>query len=651
MKQSICGLLVLVGLCAGGAGLWAEELRTRPVYRSPFQVAFSPDGRQLAVSDATARSVVLIEASTRRIGREITLSGRPAGVAWSKDGRFLYTVDCSGHSVERIDTSNFAQTRLIVGPRPFGIALAPTRRLLLTANSAGDSVSLLDAAGSQRPRRKAAGHAPYLLAITPDERLAVVGNRLPSGDASDVTINATVTLLDLQTDDPATQIRLPPNSVNVSGIAVSPDGRWAYAVHNLARAMLPTEQIEYGWINANAMTVIDLGRRQRYATVLLDRFNRGAANPFGAAVSPDGSALWITLSGVHQIGKVDLTRLHALLHERWGDDGPQRENAAAETTDLGTARGSMNYSDTWRIGIDDPTSVELVVSRLPPEYGQGQYLSKVFVRKDLPGNGPRGLAVSHDGKQVAVAMYFSGTIAFVDTATMEVTQSVAIGSQPPADDVRRGEMIFHDATYCFQHWLSCSTCHPDGRADGLNWDLMNDGIGNPKNTRSLVLSHQTPPAMSHGVRAGMPEAAAAGFKFLLFQEPKADELRAVEAYLRSLKPDRSPRLDDRRLSKAVRRGKAIFESPRVGCSRCHPAPLYTDLRMHDVGTQTRPEEPGKLDTPTLSELWRTAPYLHDGRAATLRQVLTTMNLGGKHGRTADLSADETTVLIEYLKSL
>jgi len=651
MNRSLQNLVVAVGVCINVTSVAAEQRAIRPVYYSPCHLAFSPDGRRLAVSVPTARSLVLLDAVAGRVIRETELDARPAGVVWSNDGELLYAAEAAGHAVVRIDLSNQTKTRLPTGARPFGLALASQRRLLLVANSATDSISFVDLSGRKQPREKAAGHVPYLLAVTPDENVAVVGNRLPAGDASDPTVSATVTLVDLQSDRAATQIRLPPNSTNVHGIAVSPDGKWAYAVHNLARAMLPTEQIEYGWINANAMTVIDLRRRRRYATVLLDRFNGGAANPFGAAVSPGGSTLWMTLSGVHQIGKMDLVRLHSLLRERVRDDTPQQEESAAERTELSTARGSMGYSDTWRLGIDDPASVELVVSDLPAEYGQGQYLGNVFFRKDLPGNGPRGLAISPDGSLVAVAMYFSGTVVFVDAATVEITRSVPVASQPPVDEVRRGEVIFHDARYCFQHWLSCSTCHPDGRADGLNWDLMNDGIGNPKNTRSMVLSHRTPPMMSGGVRADMPAAAAAGFTFLLFQEPKAEELQAVQAYLKSLEPDSSPRLIDGSLSEKAHRGKSLYDSPRVGCSRCHPASLYTDLRMHDVGTQDPADESGRFDTPTLVELWRTAPYLHHGRAATLRQVLTTMNPNGKHGNTSHLSNEELNVLIEYLKSL
>jgi hypothetical protein len=66
---------------------------------------------------------------------------------------------------------------------------------------------------------------------------------------------------------------------------------------------------------------------------------------------------------------------------------------------------------------------------------------------------------------------------------------------------RKGEFYFHDAGICYQGWQSCASCHPgDARANGLNWDLLNDGIGNPKNTKSLLLTYQTPPAMWLGVR-------------------------------------------------------------------------------------------------------------------------------------------------------
>jgi RoxA-like, cytochrome c-like len=74
----------------------------------------------------------------------------------------------------------------------------------------------------------------------------------------------------------------------------------------------------------------------------------------------------------------------------------------------------------------------------------------------------------------------------------------------------------------------------------------------------------------------------------------------------------------------------------IGKAECHPPPLFTDLHEHDVGTRRGFDRPGdKFHTPTLVELWRTAPYLHDGSAATVRDVLTTRNAHDQHGKTSN----------------
>ncbi len=79
----------------------------------------------------------------------------------------------------------------------------------------------------------------------------------------------------------------------------------------------------------------------------------------------------------------------------------------------------------------------------------------------------------------------------------------------------------------------------------------------------------------------------------------------------------------------------------------------TDCRPHDVGTgeARRKRETAAYDKPTLVECWRTAPYLHDGSAATMMEVLTVKSWGEKHGRTSHLSRRELDELCEYVLSL
>jgi cytochrome c peroxidase len=277
---------------------------------------------------------------------------------------------------------------------------------------------------------------------------------------------------------------------------------------------------------------------------------------------------------------------------------------------------------------------------------------KIMRRVDLPLKGPRGIAISPDGRSLAVAGYFSGNVVMLDP-DVEKPATISLGPQPEPDLVRRGEIAFHDANRCFQRWLSCATCHPDARSDGLSWDLLNDGIGNPKNTRSMLLSHATPPVMSLGVRDRMETAVRAGFIHIQFTQPEPGELEAVIAYLKSLEAATSPhRQPDGSPSAPAARGETIFHRESTGCAQCHPAPLFTDLAMSDVGTATKLDRgTTAYDTPALVEAWRNPPYLHDGRAATLRAVFTEQIADDSHGVTSKLTSAELDDLIEYLLSL
>ena len=188
--------------------------------------------------------------------------------------------------------------------------------------------------------------------------------------------------------------------------------------------------------------------------------------------------------------------------------------------------------------------------------------------------------------------------------------------------------------------------------DALNWDLLNDGIGNPKNNKSLLLTFDTPPAMSTGVRETAEAAVRAGIRHILFTVQPSEVGDTLDAYLKSLKPVPSPHLVKGKFSVAAKRGGRIYRDPEVGCAKCHIAPLFTDLKPYDVGTAgLLDREVKEFDTPTLVEIWRTAPYLHDGSAVTIRDVLTTNNKNDQHGKTSHLTADQLNDLIEYLLSL
>jgi mono/diheme cytochrome c family protein len=247
------------------------------------------------------------------------------------------------------------------------------------------------------------------------------------------------------------------------------------------------------------------------------------------------------------------------------------------------------------------------------------------------------------GYQAYVTEYFSDSISIVNISS-ENTDQIQLGPQNPMTQERKGEFYYYDANETFQKWLSCISCHPDVRSDALNWDLANDGYGSPRQVKSLLYSHYTPPTTITGCRPDAYASVRAGFKFVEFAIRPEEDASAVDAFLMSLEPVPSPYLVNGQLSTSAQLGKSIFQAR---CASCHSGEYYTDLLQHDVGTG-RPSDPN-LDTPTLCEVWRTGPYLQDGRASTMMDVLTTYNTGHFDG--SSLSPGDLDNLAEYVLSL
>jgi cytochrome c peroxidase len=153
-----------------------------------------------------------------------------------------------------------------------------------------------------------------------------------------------------------------------------------------------------------------------------------------------------------------------------------------------------------------------------------------------------------------------------------------------------------------------------------------------------------------GVRANAESAVRAGLKHILFTDQPESVAVAIDEYLKSLKPVPSPHLVHGKLSNAARRGEKVFQ--QAGCADCHVPGLFTDLQPHNVGTNREFDKTtDKFYTPPLIEVWRTAPYLHDGSAETIQDVLTTRNASGQHGDLTKLSNQEINDLCEYVLSL
>ena len=609
----VIGLLVLCLLLSGEITPAADATGKSGQYLGPCTLAVSKDAETLYVACADARQIAWVDLPTGTVTRRISVSAEPTGLKVTPDGARLIVSTASPKSTLAVfDTASGKLIKEIpVGHTAVSPVPSPDGKRVYVCNRFDDDVSVIDLNSGRELARVPVVRQPISAAVTPNGQTLLVANHLPntrtdrafSGDVVPI-----VSVIDTQTYE-TSAVELLHGANGLRGICVSPDGKYAFVTHLLSNFEMSPFRVDTGWINTNVLSIIDIEQRKRRSTIGLDYYDRGSGNPYDVTWTGNGKSVCVSLAGPHELAVI-------------GSDDLLGEFAH---------RTMQPMTAVWPIYISLGESL--------------------WRRTGLPGKGPRGLASA--GSKVYVAQYFSDSVAVVDlaTPTKPSISTIALGPAPQLTERRRGEMLFNDATICYEHWLSCASCHPDGRVDALNWDLMNDGQGNPKNTKSMLLSHRTPPSMAEGVRATAEAAVRSGLSHILFADRPEEEAAAIDVYLKSLRAVPSPHLVDGQLSEAAQRGKQLFESRRVGCHKCHPGPLYTDLKAHDVGTRSRHARVDVFDTPGLCEVWRTSPYLHDGRYPTVKELLVEGRHGLKRGPGNSLTVEEIDELVEFVLSL
>ncbi|MDP6044493.1 MAG: beta-propeller fold lactonase family protein [Phycisphaerae bacterium] len=663
MKERAVKILsfLLLSIVLGG-WMFASSQTPAVKYHSPLSLAISPDGKTLYASDPTFGGVAVLDAAGKTAPRIVALKGVPRGLAISGDGKSLYVAQRGVGTIAVIDTAKASVTSEIpVGRWPEAVAVADKSKRLYVCNQDSHSVSVIDLSTGKGIKEIPVVREPSSAAVTPDEKHVVVTNFMPHGVGTDINLGAVVSIIDAGKLAVASTVKLPAGSTAVYGVCVSPDGKWAYAVHQIGRFNQPISQLELGWVNTYGLSIIDIAKRSRLATVLLDDLEQGAATPHDVVCSKDGKQLWISHAGVHEVSNVKIGVVHELLQGKipknlakirdgsMPDSEPEKGHRGKDPIpdEVLVARSEANI---WVRIKADPKNTHKLTNDLT-----ALYLAGAIRRFSTGGNSPRGIVLSPDEKRLFIANYYTGSIAVMETADGKLGAPIPLGPQPKPSNVRRGEILFHDATYCFQRWQSCATCHQGGgRIDGLRWDFLRDGIGNPKDTPSLIAMGKTAPFNRLATRKTPRECTRTGVIGSHQIDPTAQEVDDLLAYCLSLKPEASPHLTiEGKLTESAVRGKAIFEG-KADCAKCHSGPLYTDLKQYDVGAAT-PNDPksykGLYDTPSLLEVHRTAPYLHDGRAMTLKDVLTAHNKNDQHGKVKGLKPAELVDLIEYLRSL
>jgi len=588
-------------------------------YLSPEDLKLSPDGKYVYVIEKTANQMVKLNAENQKIEKVYSMPDMPMDMTISANGQKMY-VTCGegeGYWVE-VDLKSGKMNVTKAGHSPMAPCLSLDQKKIYISNRLEDTLSEWDIATKKRLRTVKVSREAVATVLSKDGQFLFVANHLPTGRANVDRMTSVIEVVNTKTFKVVKKISLPNGAIDLRRMAISHDGKWILVPSVFARFLVPTNQIERGWINTHAMNIIDVKKQELFHTVLLDDPDLGAANAWGVAFSQDDKLIAVAHSATHEVSVIDAAALFKKL-----ETAPTRQ--PGETLEV------------FETNVRNPAN-------------QLNFISSVRQRIKLEGLGPKGIAFNAKG-ELYVAQFFSDNIGYIDLSDVEYpyVENLSLGPVKKMDQVREGEFYFNDASICFQQWQTCSTCHPDVRTDAVNWDLLNDGIGNPKSTKSLLLSHVTPRAMVTGIRESAEVAVRAGIRFIQFTAVDEERAKAIDAFLRQLKPIPSPYLVDGKLSESAIRGKKVFR--KANCVFCHSGEYYTDMKLHNVGTGMGLEKNTKFDTPTLVETYRTRPYLHQGQAKDLREMLTIYNKDDKHGKTSQLTEKEIDDLIEYIMSL
>ena len=567
----------------------------------------SPDGSRLLVANSDNGTVTVVDTAKRTKLHEIKVGDKPEGVAWIGGGPLAVV------TVYREDTLVFLDAdagkvvhKLKVPAEPYGVVTNKEGTLAYVTHEYPGTVTEIDLKERKVLREMKAGSMVRGIALAPDEKRVYVTE----------FYSAALHALDLKEGKVVDSWRGHSTDNLARNVAVHPTRPKAYVPHIRSKV----EVNDGSGSIFPQVTIYDLvspDKGQRRTSISMDTYNGVyvVTNPWEAALSPDGKKIYTIYAGTNDMN----------LSQVIDDD----------------------YKEMERIG------------------------SAVTV-----GQNPRAVRVSPDGKTVYIYAALDFEVGVYDANTMRRLDKVKVCEPPKTPEWVRGKILFSTALppLTSRRWIACASCHPDGAGDGRVWHQPE---GLRKTPALFGLAHTHPLHWSadrdevqdfeYTIRSklmqgrGLYNGPLKGKELDDELAGKSKDLDALAVYSNSFDFRLSPHIEaPGKLSESAERGKKLFFSETVGCAKCHGGPYYTDsslkkpFNLHDVGTgnDDPTEKIGpKYDTPTLLGIYRTAPYLHHGKAKTLLDVLTTCNKEDKHGKTSHLKKDELDDLVAFLKSL
>ncbi len=592
-------------------------------YASPLELLLSKDGSRLYVLCQQSEEVRVLDASTYNVIKTISVGRVPRGFSLSPDGARLFVTNAWEDTLSVIDTRTLTVTATWpVGAEPSSVVEDRTGKRLFVANRISSDVAVLDAQTGAEEKRLLAGRGVSYLALSPDGSRVYATHIYPNPPRVHTELdNRSAPESEITVIDAARAVvvdRMPmPRIAGVFHLAFSSDGRLGAVAEYHPKNLVPIAHLEHGGYFDYTLTIFGADVGKTPIEIPLDELERYASRPFGVAISPDKSRIFVTCGGSEMVTVIDLPKLLLYVHTHPG----------------------LNVQDL-------SASAHYVVSHIPV------------------GLDPRGLALSRDGRKLYVANRLDDTISVIDARGNRVTQTVKLAGPSGISKLRHGEQTFYTSRQSFQGEIGCATCHIDSTFDGITWNLEPSGFGRDIVSNKLIEGiKDTEPYKWNGGNPNIPTECGPRTEKYFWRSENYDNLTLADltVYIRSLSPRPNRwKLPGREQTPAQERGQAIFErtvdkfkkpiEEYNRCSYCHSGPKGTNHKLFDVGTRKPTDNGALLKSAPLDSIALHAPYLHDGSARTLEEIWTVYNPDDKHGRTNDLTKDELNDLIEYLRT-
>lgn len=564
----------------------------------------------------------------------------------SRDGTLLACSNRDGRSVTIINLDTHTKRcEVLVGTKPEGVSFVGATRVVAVAVYGDDKIVYVDADRGQMKGLTEVFDEPY--GIVSNER----------GDRLYVTLDypGRIVEIDAETYDVTRQFNV---GKFVRGVALSPDGRRAMVTEfytTVVKAVdLATGQVSDEWHGArtdNLLRQIVLHPRRPKAYFAHMRSRATMAHGEGS-IFP-------------YVSVVDTEPGEGRRRKRIPMDAFLGARVTANPWEVAISADGRQFYVVFG-GTDDM----FVCDVIDDDYREIDY--RGYLRL---GHNPRAVRVAPDGKTFYVYNALDFAVAAYDAQRLTLLATIPVCDDPLGDKVRRGKILFHSALQPMvgRRWISCSSCHPDGEPDARTWH-KHEGLRDTPALNGLAWTHpilwsanrDEVQDFEHTIRGTLMQGRG------LIRGPvqpvlgppnkgRSADLDALAAYTNSHAFTLSPHAKAG-LSQAAERGREIFFSEKTGCTRCHSGPFYTDsvprpperILRHNVGTGD--DDPTETvgptyDTPTLLGVYRTAPYLHHGKARTLDEVFSVYNPTGRHGTTSHLTKLQVADLVAFLKSL